>query len=554
MRLLELQKDPSAFRAALLIDADAGPVRLSDCIDPWQATDFAAIDSGWRRAAGQRVEGEPVYQRAWLERPRGHSKSSDVMIMAAWALFAARKPINGVVVAVDRDQAALDRDHLNRLVAANPWLDQVLEVQAWRVVNRHTGSALDIMASDVASSYGLLLDFAVCDEVTLWPKRELFDSILSAAAKRSTCLLLCIGNAGFQESWQWSLREAIRAENRWFFSRLEGPVASWITQADLAEQRRLLPGVAFDRLWLNLWTAGAGDALEASDLDAAFDADLRPLTGREPGYEYILAFDLGIKRNWSAAVVLGVKRGRRDHGALRLAAVRTWKPTKARRVDLSEVEATVADLIEQFGVRHVIYDEWQAAHLASRLQSRKAGRLMRRNPLLDPLPSLRTAAKTAFTAVAWTDLPRIASAMLQAFVDRRLRLFPHEALRRDLRCMRVEERKNGTFRLTFPEQADGSHGDVATALSYAVHRASQLAEKPAMNPHIGIYFDGSSSTPATGDDDDAQPRWAAEAAKRRNRAEEHESLLRTLETEPHAPETIIIKELFGPSTFRRIEE
>src|SRR5262249_46755310 len=152
----------------------------------------------------------------------------------------------------DRDQAALDRNHVARLVALNPWLGALIDVQQWRIVNKRTGSALDIISSDAPSSYGLLIDFAICDEVTIWPKGDFSDSIAPAAAKRANCLLLCIGNAGFQDSWQWSLREAVRHDAAWLFSRLEGCVASWITPDNLDEQRRLLPAVAFLRLWCNL--------------------------------------------------------------------------------------------------------------------------------------------------------------------------------------------------------------------------------------------------------------------------------------------------------------
>ncbi len=175
------------------------------------------------------------------------------MIMGTWALFAGRQ-ISGIVAAVDRDQAGIDRDLVARLISVNPWLGNILDVTAWRVTNKHTGSTLEIISSDVASSYGLLIDFAVCDEVTLWAKRELVRLDPSAAAKRANCLLLCIGNAGFCETWQYELRGQIKCDPNWHFSRLEGPVASWISKEALAEQERLLPRAAYERLWLNIWT------------------------------------------------------------------------------------------------------------------------------------------------------------------------------------------------------------------------------------------------------------------------------------------------------------
>jgi len=62
MNLLDLQRSPSAFRSALLIDTDSGPRPFADIMDPWQAADFQALDTGWQNAAGQSPEGE-VRQR-----------------------------------------------------------------------------------------------------------------------------------------------------------------------------------------------------------------------------------------------------------------------------------------------------------------------------------------------------------------------------------------------------------------------------------------------------------------------------------------------------------
>jgi len=48
-----LQSSPTAFREAILIDADSGPVRLGSVLDDWQAKDFASLDPAWQRVIGQ---------------------------------------------------------------------------------------------------------------------------------------------------------------------------------------------------------------------------------------------------------------------------------------------------------------------------------------------------------------------------------------------------------------------------------------------------------------------------------------------------------------------
>ena len=106
------------------------------------------MDPAWRRVVGQEVE--PKYLRAYLERGRGHSKSTDLGAAATWALFASRRKLSGVCCATDKDQAAIIRDAISTLLRLNPWLSQVLKVQASRVRHAvlfqmicHTGGAID---------------------------------------------------------------------------------------------------------------------------------------------------------------------------------------------------------------------------------------------------------------------------------------------------------------------------------------------------------------------------------------------------------------------------
>ena len=99
--LRSLQASPARFRQALLIDCDGRPQRLGTVMDRWQQVDFLELDDGWRRVAGQDAEG-PL--RGWLERPRGHSKTLDLAVMATWALFASRRQLRGYGAAADQDQ------------------------------------------------------------------------------------------------------------------------------------------------------------------------------------------------------------------------------------------------------------------------------------------------------------------------------------------------------------------------------------------------------------------------------------------------------------------
>ncbi len=219
--------DPRAFREGLLLEP-GGP-SFGGTMLPWQRADFAALDPAWRRVAGLpspvKNNSEPSPGRAWLERPRGHSKTADTAVMLAWALRFARRPIRGVVAAADRDQAGLVRSALAGLVRANPHLLGELQVGAERIVNPSTGARLDVISGDVGSSYGLTPDFVICDELCHWPDAGLWHSLLSSAAKTPGCLLIVLTNAGWGRDWRWTAREAARTRPDWTFRRLPGPCA-----------------------------------------------------------------------------------------------------------------------------------------------------------------------------------------------------------------------------------------------------------------------------------------------------------------------------------------
>ncbi|MEX1095345.1 MAG: terminase large subunit [Planctomycetales bacterium] len=478
--LQTLQADPSAFRSALRIDADGHAVPFGSIIEPWQDQDFTALDPAWRKIVGH--NGNVPHSRAWLERPRGHSKTTDIAVMVTWALFASRRSLRGIVAAADKDQAALIRDAIRRIVMLNPWLGKILDVLQWKVINKHTESSLTIISSDVASSYGQLVDFIVCDELCHWSKPELWESLFSTAAKRASCLLVVITNAGWTESWQWPLREAARTRPEWYFNRLDGPSAKWITQDRLDEQRALLPQIAFDRLWLNQWSAGAGDALSPDDIQAAITLS-EPLTDPEPGWIYFGGVDLGLSRDASAVIVVGVHIGRTefriiprrltstqqalidagifdepidDHqvervekptGRIKVASIRMWKPTSGTKVSVENVEKTIIRLHERFNLSAVGIDPWQAAYLRERLV--KAGINAEDVPFTGP------------------NLISMCSATLEAFNERNIDVFDHPQLIHDLRNLRVVEKSYGV-RLDSPRGLSG-HGDAATALAIALH-------------------------------------------------------------------------------------
>lgn len=466
--------DPAAFRADLIVDVNGTARRFGDVQDPWQKADFAAIDPALARCNGRSPK--DAKSRAYLERGRGHSKTTDLAVMSCWALAFAMRPLRAYALAADKDQARLLRDAMATICRLNPWLAGILDVQANMIVNvaaGHPGQGgkLEIFTSDIGSSYGILPDLIIADELTHWEANAegLWHSLISSAAKRDNCLLVVIANAGFCGTWQHGVREAARIDEAWYFSRLDGPVASWMTPKRLAEQRRMLPATAFARLWLNQWSASGGDALTPEDIAAAFFSDLQPMTGNESGWQFMAGVDLGLVRDSSAVVVLAVPEGGRS-GKIRLAHHRLWRPTPGTKIDLLEIERHILDLDEQFDLQLVALDSWQAEHLAQRLEADTSHK--RRNQIklrFGTEPWVRPINPTGSTC------RDTASRMVEYFSDRRLQLFACEPLRSDLLKLRAEEKSYG-IRFVSPRDETG-HGDSASAFGLALLIAGEIGAR-----------------------------------------------------------------------------
>src|SRR3990172_5020149 len=81
-----------AFRREAVLLEDGRP--FGDLIEPWQEEDFRALD-------------DPAHRHAYLERPRGHSKTGDLGTEAVAELVLGRPGSQLYCAAADEDQARL---------------------------------------------------------------------------------------------------------------------------------------------------------------------------------------------------------------------------------------------------------------------------------------------------------------------------------------------------------------------------------------------------------------------------------------------------------------
>jgi len=358
-----MKKSPAAFRQMIQIENDQQELQpLPELLENWQQNDFTALDLGWQKLTGQLVE-QPI-QRAWVERPRGHSKTSDMALQLGWILLYGRPGLIGLAAAADSDQAALIRDALLRLAQWNAEIFEPLEFQKEIVRNRETGSQLKIITSDVGSSYGVLPDFIICDELCHWAKPDLWYSLLSSAAKKRDCLLVVLTNAGVGRGWQWEIRELAQESDLWYFSSLDGPQAPWIREDWLNEQRIMLPDPVFRRLWLNQWQHSDGEFLTLAEVEACRDESLSPQQAGQPHCSYIAAIDYAEKHDLTVGVLIHW-----ENSKLIVDRMDVRKPTPDHPTRVQWVDDWIANIAQNFHRVTYMLDEYQMVGTIQKYES-----------------------------------------------------------------------------------------------------------------------------------------------------------------------------------------
>lgn len=299
-----MSKVPMIFRNEIRIPIEGkGVVRMGDIMEPFQKEVFQAKDPALKFLAGVSNE-DPKYTRFWTQRARGNSKTTDEAINILWLLTFAPKMLEGAVFADDEKQAGLLHKEAKKLIQANKWLLDYLDVFKFEIKNKHTGSMCIAQSSDVSSSWGLTLKYIICDELTHWSKDDLWNSVISTFAKQGKYLgILC--NAGIGRNWQWDVRESAQKLPGWYFHSLENKCASWITEETLAEQRELLPKSEYERLWLNKWQDDGGNYLTEPEVKACRDPKLiERVRTQHDGWVYIASIDYAEKTDRTVGTVM----------------------------------------------------------------------------------------------------------------------------------------------------------------------------------------------------------------------------------------------------------
>lgn len=406
----------------------------------------AATDDQW---ADMRALLEPSGGPRWhfWLRARGRSKTFDAG--AATVAFMLAGPAGAgdelYAAAAGRDQAGLLAGKIAGITRNTPELAGAVEIQQQRVITPRSGAVLQVLSSELATSWGktplwLFVD-EICNHENTAVKEDFVTSLLTSLPKRpdSHCL---IGSTPSSTS-HWSYGRWQRSEESplWRASVVAGP-APWQNPAELAELRADLPEFQWLRLFECQW-ASADDTL--ADEQALADCTretlvLHPLHGTE----YVVTWDIGWKKDHSAVAVLhmGTRGGRK---AVICDRLESWVPSAGREVRISDVMARAAELAAEYNGALMFGDPHEAWQTVQDLKA--AGYNIR--------PAETTASANSVRA----------KLMLRLVRDRALEIPPDSQLAREFLSLRLAEGSTpGVVRLSSDGSAKGHYDRVMTLL------------------------------------------------------------------------------------------
>jgi phage terminase large subunit-like protein len=401
------------------------------------------------------TKGRPRHRLCYFEMPRGHAKS-----LYAAAVATAESGLHGstdvVIVAADKDQAAIVLDHLKGFLARNPSLAARFKVGKDELLIPSRGSRIRVIASDAPTAFGLGGTHkrfrVIADELTVWPVNgeALWIAMASATGKAKDVQTLILSNAGYSAGacWQWDVRETANRAKWAHFLTIDGPLASWISDEWIEQQRELLPPSAFERLILNRWVAESGDFVTHEQYRACVDRGREPSTAADPSVaRYFAGVDLGLTHDRTALAIVHVDPV--GHHEIILDELQVWQGTRDHPVEVAAVGRAVVEAKRRYPSLQIIADPWQFE--ATIQQLREAG---------------ITLSKFHFS----TGIEKLSSILFQCISDASLRVFEDQELQQEVLGLQVQQ-TGGGWRI---DHRSGAHDDRAIAIGMALTEAVKM--------------------------------------------------------------------------------
>ena len=358
------EKSLMAYINACLINCAGDPQYFGNVAEDWQVNLIKSLAPAIETIAGI-GDGKPPYRKFWITLPRGSDKTSLCARLCNWLMAFSKRRVNGVVAASSRDQALILADAMRHEADLNPWFRDLIDYQQHRVLGQVSSDSglpqnqMQIISAESAGYYGHMSDFIICDELTVWSNEELWHSLISTQPKRQA-IIIALSNAGWKNTWQWTVHEMVAGTDDWFLHEPTGPdaIAGWIDRRDVEEQQKILPDAVFRRLWHNEWCGERGDFLSMDEIVQCINPSLEENREGEKGRHYYIGVDYGEKKDRTVATVV-----HRDNGKIIIDEQKVWVPTKDRPVHVAIVEAYCRFANERYNHPTIVIDPWQLATL-----------------------------------------------------------------------------------------------------------------------------------------------------------------------------------------------
>lgn len=358
--------------------------------------------------------GKRQYRKCFVGKARKNGKTTESAALTAYMTFVDQEPGAEIIfAAADSEQAAIAFDIAKGMVERSPELSGMAKVYR-RHIEAKRGAVMKVIASDAAGNLGMNTSCLVLDEVLAQKNRDLYEALLTGMAARSEPLAFMISTAGVDRSslcyelWDYSrkVRDGViedptflpvlfeadeeddwRMESTWRKANpgLGKSVSLDYLRAACAEaQSNPAREAAFRQFHLNQWVNSASRwissirwqgcethpvNLEEVPCYAALD-----LSSRTDLTALALAFPLADRIHlkvftWttSGMVVSRAKsnRMRYDH----FVRAGHMEVIDGEVIDYEHILRRITEISEQFRIREIAVDPWNAEFLMQRLES-----------------------------------------------------------------------------------------------------------------------------------------------------------------------------------------
>jgi hypothetical protein len=324
---------------------------------PWQREAFGA--------ATQRASHRFVHPLAGISAPRGDGKSYGSAAVGVWRLVAGPPGCDIISSALDLDGARVVLDHARAIIRRDTTLAAAIDIRANSLLYRAANSRWTITSREHTASRGRHPDLVLYDEAGWARDDELFSSLLAGQASVCDPLFIVTSTVGRRQSGPlWSIKELAEEGDAtvywWWHSENRSPK---VTRAYLDRQRRILLPVQYAREHQNQWVDAADSFTSAAEVDAAMAHGWTQRPFGEPGRGYEGFVDIGLV-NDPTVIALGHAEG----SLVFIDVLRTFEGSRAKPVQLRDIERAVGDLSSAFQVRRWRIESWQGVAAVQSLQ------------------------------------------------------------------------------------------------------------------------------------------------------------------------------------------